>query len=347
MKLFAAAVVTAFALSQTAFAATTDMTETIAPKVVVITMFEPAGDVPGEAHFWIENENLTTRVSVPGLSQAYPDLLCNDDGLCLVTTSMGYANAASSISALVHADKLDLSHTYFLVAGIAGIDPADGTLGSAHWTRYAIDGGLQWIIDARQIPDDWPTGRFGIGTAGPGIKPDFDYDTQVFHLNDALVDKAYALSENVDMADSEQAQAYRAQYAEVAAKAAPAVGVCATVSTDNYWHGSLLNEAMNNWARLLTDGAANYCTSQMEDNATLTALRRGAHMSRVDMDRVAILRTASNFAQEPPGMTPTESLHADSGGYLPSLKNAHRVGSRLAHAIIDNWDAWKNGVPAP
>jgi hypothetical protein len=42
---------------------------------------------------------------------------------------------------------------------------------------------------------------------------------------------------------------------------------------DTYWHGSLIAEGMEEWTKVLTDGAANYCTTQMEDNATLTALR--------------------------------------------------------------------------
>jgi len=36
-------------------------------------------------------------VAVPGLSKAFPEVSCTDAGLCLMTTSMGYANAASSI----------------------------------------------------------------------------------------------------------------------------------------------------------------------------------------------------------------------------------------------------------
>ncbi|MBN9068827.1 MAG: purine nucleoside permease, partial [Rhizobiales bacterium] len=175
-------------------AAAQEKTGVITPKVLVVTMFEVPGDTPGEAQRWIENEKLTTRIAIPGLSKAFPDLLCNEEGLCLVTTSMGYANAASSISALVHSDRLDLSHSYILIAGIAGVDPADGTLGSAHWARYAIDGGLQWYIDPRQIPKEWSTGRLGIFSPTPKDKPKPDYGTEVFHLNEKLTQRAYDLS---------------------------------------------------------------------------------------------------------------------------------------------------------
>jgi purine nucleoside permease len=38
-------------------------------------------------------------------------------------------NAASSITAIVLSRKLDLTKTYFIISGIAGVDPALGTLG--------------------------------------------------------------------------------------------------------------------------------------------------------------------------------------------------------------------------
>jgi purine nucleoside permease len=346
LKPLVAACTLAASIAALAPAAAQEKAGAITPKVLVVTMFEVPGDTPGEAQRWIENEKLTTRIAIPGLSKAFPDLLCNEEGLCLVTTSMGYANAASSISALVHADRLDLSHSYILIAGIAGVDPADGTLGSAHWARYAIDGGLQWDIDARQIPKEWSTGRLGIFSPTPKDKPKPDYGTEVFHLNEKLTQRAFDLSKDVKLEDGDKAKEYRAHYPNAPANQPPAISICDTVSADTWWHGSLTSKAMNDWAKLMTDGAANYCTTQQEDNATLTALSRGADMGRIDMSRVALLRTASNFDQEYPGQTPDQSLHAQSGGFIPSVENAYLVGSRLTHAIVSDWASWKDGVPA-
>jgi purine nucleoside permease len=311
----------------------------LAPKVIVITMFK------GEAANWLKNEKLDQKLSVPGLSKAFPELACDERGLCLMTTSMGYANAASSISAVVLSDALDLSKTYFLIAGIAGVDPGQGTLGSAHWARYAIDGGLQWEIDGRSLPEGWPTGYFGIFAKKPGEKPKPDYGTEVIQLNAALAEKAYALSKDVELLDSDAAKAYRAHYPAPPANAPPAVSLCDTVSDDTWWHGKAISEAMAAWTKTLTDGAATYCTTQQEDNATLTALQRSAEMGRLDFNRVALLRAASNFDQEYPGETPTDSLAANSGGFVPSLVNAYRVGSKLTEAILSNWDQWKDGPP--
>src|SRR5208282_5283609 len=93
-----AAALVAAALSQPAAADSPP----VAPKVLVITMFG------GEAKPWLDGEALARKLAPPGLSKAYPDVACSDDGFCLMTTGMGYANAASSIAALVFGGELDL-----------------------------------------------------------------------------------------------------------------------------------------------------------------------------------------------------------------------------------------------
>jgi purine nucleoside permease len=311
----------------------------VAPKVLVVTMFG------GEAQPWLDGEALTRKLAPPGLSKAYPDVACSDDGLCLMTTGMGYANAASSIAAIVLSRKLDLTKTYFIVSGIAGVDPALGTLGSAHWARYAIDGGLQNEIDAREIPPGWSSGYLEIGAPAPGQNAEQHYGDQVYRLNEDLLQAAFGLTKNVELVDSDAAKAYRAKYTEPAATAPPQVSICDTISSDTWWFGDRLGEAMAAYAKLISDGGANPCTTQQEDNATLTALRRGADAGLLDFSRIAILRTAADFDREPPGQDVAESLTAHTGGFLPSVANAHRVGAKLAHAIVDDWATWSAGPP--
>jgi purine nucleoside permease len=310
-----------------------------APKVLVITMFA------GEAQPWLDGTSFPRRIAVPGLTKAFPDVACTDDGLCMTTTGMGYANAASSIAAIVLSRKLDLTKTYFIVAGIAGVSPALGTLGSALWARYAVDGGLQNEIDARQIPSGWSSGYLEIGAPAPGQKAEQHYGDQVYRLNEDLLQAALRLTKDVDLVDSDAAKAYRAKYAEPAATAPPQVSICDTISSDTWWFGDRLADAMAASARLITDGEANPCTTQQEDNATLTALRRGADAGLLDFNRIAILRTASDFDREPPGEGAAESLTAHTGGFLPSVANAHLVAARLARAIVDDWATWSAGPP--
>jgi purine nucleoside permease len=55
-----------------------------APKAIVISLFAP------EADPWIKNLSLVQTITVPGLSPDFPDLLCNADDVCLLTTGMGH-----------------------------------------------------------------------------------------------------------------------------------------------------------------------------------------------------------------------------------------------------------------
>src|SRR5262249_34814681 len=197
-------------------------------KVMIIAMFGPEGQV------WLDRLGPWRDVTVPGLSPDYPAVHCNRSNVCVVTTGMGHSNAAASITALVFSRMFDLSRTYFVVAGVGGIDPARGTLGSTAWARYLIEFGLQWEIDAREIPSGWTTGYLGIDTTSPTQKPALEYRTEVFKLNEALLSAAYAVSRGVPLADSAQAQAARAKFSYGPANQPPGVLQCDTVSDDTW-----------------------------------------------------------------------------------------------------------------
>ncbi len=309
--------------------------ETISPKVMVITMF---GE---EAKPWLEGEKFTQKLKLPGLSPEYPEVDCTAEGLCHMTTAMGFANAASAVTAMALSDKLDLTHTYFLIAGIAGVDPKHGTLGSAHWAKYAVDANLNHRIDIREAPEGWPTDFFGLGAEKPGEKPKWAAGTEVIELNGKLADYALAKTKGVELLDGDDAKEYRKHYTEKAATSAPMVTICDTASGDTYWHGTKLGEAMEQWSKLLTDGKAEYCTSQMEDNATLTSLKRAADAGKLDYDRIALLRTASNFDRQGKDQTAAQSLAAKSGGFPLATTNAYRVGKVYADSIIKDWKSWE------
>ena len=183
--------ITSCALCAATLVAGPALAEPIAPKVLVVTMFAE------ETAPWLEGRPADTRVTVAGLSKDFPDVACDAVGLCVMTTSMGYSNAATSVSAVIFSGAFDLTRTYFLVAGIAGVDPSDGTLGSALWARYVIDGGLRHEMDPSQIPSGWPNGMFGLGADAPGQKPTWGAGTEVYHLSDQLVDRALALTTNI------------------------------------------------------------------------------------------------------------------------------------------------------
>ena len=75
-----------------------------------------------------------------------------------MTTGEGEINAAASTLALVLSPEFNLTETYFLFAGVAGINPAVGTVNSVTFAQFAVQVGLQYEIDAREKPSNFSTG---------------------------------------------------------------------------------------------------------------------------------------------------------------------------------------------
>jgi len=316
-------------------------TPPIKPKVMLIAMFAP------EAQHWIERLELKQEVRVPGLSAEYPVIRCNSRDVCLLVTGMGQTNAAASTLALALSPKFDLRKSYFLVAGIAGINPKHGTLGTTAWAHYLVEFGTQWELDSRDAPKDWATGYLGINTKGPNEKPPLDYKTEVFELNPQLQAKAYALSHGVSLSESKESAAWRLKYPMAPANQPPVVTRCDTVAGNTWFSGTRLSERAEVWTRLLTDNKGEYCTTQQEDNSTYEALLRASREGLVDVQRVAVVRAGSDFDRPEPGGSEVENLleYADQGGFVPALENLYRTANPLVQEILKNWAVWEKGVP--
>ena len=312
-------------------------------KVMIVSMFGPEGAV------WLAHRDLGRAIAVPGLSPDYPAVHCGADGVCQVTTGMGYANAAATLAALLYSRQFDLRRTYWLVAGVAGIDPAAGTLGTATWARYLVDGGLQWELDARETPKDWPTGYLGINTRSPNEKPPLDYRSEVFKLNEPLLQRALALSRGVTLSDDPAARKARALYPAAPASQPPAVTQCDTVSSDTWFSGTRLSARAARWTKLLTDGQGSFCTSQQEDNAIYEVLQRATAAGLADDQRVAVLRSGSDFDRPPPGGSDAATLlnYQAEGGFTPAIANLYIAGNPLVEDIVTRWPQWQRAVPTP
>lgn len=326
--------------------------DVLRPHVVVVTMFEPGadtGDQPGEFQFWVEREKLTRVWSFP---QGYRDLRSNADGTVLgVVTGVGTARSAATIMALGLDPRFDLSRSYWLVAGIAGVDPNDAPLGAAVWAEWLVDGDLSHEIDAREMPAGWKTGYIPLRKKKPYEPPVDRSEGEAYRLNPALVEWAYQLTKDTPLADSEAMQRRRALYRGFPqAQRPPLVLKGDNLASMTYWHGRLLNQWANDWVKYYSDGAGNYVTTAMEDTGTLQSLTWLARAKRADVNRVLVLRTASNFDMQWPGGDAAESLSGEKLGpgysaYLPSLEAAHRVGSRVVHELVGNWARYADTPP--
>jgi purine nucleoside permease len=106
---------------------------------------------------------LAVNISLPGLSMLYPDVHCTADyAVCQVTAGESEINAASSLSAVVLSPRFDFTYTYFMIAGIAGVNPKVATLGSVAFARYSVQVALQYEFDAREMPANFTTGYLGM-----------------------------------------------------------------------------------------------------------------------------------------------------------------------------------------
>lgn len=320
-------------------------------RVVVVTMFEigaDTGDTPGEFQLWYERQHLTHRFPFAH----HHDLFMNDQtGVLAMVTGEGTANSASAVMELGMDPRFDLSHAYWVVAGIAGVDPEDASIGSAAWARYVVDSDLAHEIDSREIPSDWSTGRFPIGSGHPYDPPDAhpDIENQVFQLNSRLVDWAYQLTRGIDLGDSESLQRSRARYKGFPnAQKPPFVLEGDDLDGETFWHGKLMNHWANEWTKYWTHGAGNFVMTAMEDTGTLLSLTYLDRTGKVKKDRVLVLRTGSNYTMPPPGVTAAQNMQKENAGYSglgASVESAYKVGSAVVNEITNKWATYRDHPP--
>lgn len=292
------------------------------------------------------------NITIPGLSPLYPEIHCTSSGeVCQITLGEGEINAASSVSALIYASQFDLTETYFLVAGIAGINPHVATTGSVTFARYAVQLDLQYEFDARQIPSNASSGYYPQNSYYPDETAGIDYPgevygTEVFELNENLKERAMYLASLAVLNDSAGAAEYRSHYPYSPANQPPTVVACDTGTSNVYWSGSILGDAFSAYTKLLTNGSGTYCATQQEDNAICEVLLRGDLAGKADFSRLIIMRTASDFDRAPPDEDEVfHLLYADQEGFEPSIENIFIAGNEIVQDVLIYWDStYKEGL---
>jgi purine nucleoside permease len=312
-------------------------------------MFEQGadtGDTPGELQYWVERDHLDHVYPLPA---AYHDVRTNGDGELAIVTGQGTAHAAASIMALGLDPRFDLSHAYWLIAGIAGANPDRASLGSAVWANYIVDGDLAYEIDPREIPKDWPTGYLPLRKSKPYETPITPLPGQLYQINPELTQWAYSLTRNIPLADTEKLKDARSRFAQASARKPPQVLLGDEISSSTYWHGKLLNDWADQWMTYFTEGKGHFTTTAMEDTGTLESMRLLARAGKVDWQRILVLRTVSNYDQQWPGVDAATSLSAQRIGqysaYLPSLEAAYTVGHAVVAELIRNWPKYYDHPP--
>ncbi|MFK7913213.1 MAG: purine nucleoside permease [Pseudomonadales bacterium] len=319
-------------------------------KFVVVTMFEigeDEGDTAGEFQLWKARQQLTTRVPFP---HSFHDLFLNEEtGVLGMVTGIGTFKSATATMALGLDQRFDLSEAYWMVAGIAGIDPEDASIGSVAWSAYLVDGDLSHQIDAREKPEDWSTGYFARYTKKP-FDPDKPEPTgEMFLANENLRDWAYDLTKDMELPDFPSLDATRDLYTEHPnAQRPPFVLKGGHIAALTFWHGAIMNQWANDWVRYWSNGNTDFVTSAMEETGTFQAIEYLDNIDRVDRDRFMVLRGGSNYTMPPPGVTAAENLLAENEEYAgleASLESIYLVGTRVMDEILGNWDRYSKTIP--
>ncbi len=318
-------------------------------KVVIITMFEigeDTGDTAGEFQLWNERRELTEVFEFQG----HHDLHFNrDSGIMAMVTGIGTAKATASVMALGMDPRFDFRETYWMVAGIAGFDPEDASIGSAAWAEHVIDGDLAHEIDAREMPEDWPYGYFARYTKKPFDPAKPEPTGEMFTLNKGLTDWAYTLTKDIELPDFPDLEATRSLYTEHEnARKKPFVMKGDNLAAMTFWHGEILNNWANEWVDYWTNGEGEFVSSAMEDTGTYQSLLWLTKAGKADVDRLMVLRTASNYTMPPPGVSAADNLLAENehySGLVASLESAYVVGSEVIDTLLADWEHYAKHVP--
>lgn len=284
--------------------------------VLVLTAFGDVDEVEGDGELgrWLDGYEFDREVSVEGLPEP---VRVTEDGVGVTATGMGPNRAASAATACFASDVLDTSEAYVLNAGIAGISPEVGTVGSVVLADHVVS----W--DAKQRTSGGAASRWWFGPAH-AYEPDAD-----------LVAAARSVSEDVDLADPPAAREHRAAYEEPPASEPPGVTTGTTAAGADFWYGAELAEQVES----LVDAhdAGTYAVTECEGFGVAVACDRFDKL-----DRYLPVRAASNFDRQPAG-----DGHVDPTARVdePAIENAYRVGRAVAETVAADWERWRDGPP--
>ena len=326
-------------------------------RVVVVTTFEvgqDTGDVPGEFQNWVEQYPLNEILPFP---QGFRHLRYNaKDHVLGIVTGVGKAHAAASIMALGLDPRFDLSHAYWVLAGIAGIDPNLASVSSAVWANHIVDGDLAYELDAREVPADWPTGIIPYDRATPFETPAppavSENGVQEYHLNEGLVNWAYGLTRELVLPDDAKLQVARAGYPGLPnAQKPPFVLKGDTLTADRFWIGAKMADWARKWVPYYTGGQGVFATTAEEDTGYMQALTFLAQVHKVDLARALDLRTGSDFCMPPAGTSAVDFLKSEAKGdyaaYAEAIASAYQVGSPVVRELAQHWPLYQKTIPVP
>jgi purine nucleoside permease len=286
---------------------------------------------------YLEEYNFTTQYTGDLFEQVFA---CTADGtICKLACGQELVSA-SQITSLLLISGVDLTKTYVIISGTGGVNPKYGTAGGAAISTF----GIQWEWGDMFLGSDLPANFSGQYFSSYAQDAPYKYPstvgTEVYKLNEALVDRFYSIGSTVTYEDvPEASQELRATYIHDAAKQAPFLARCDTVSAQAYWHGDVAGENVEYYANVITTGKARPCNTNQDDTGRLVALFLGAVHEKIDFGRVAIIKAFSNFDRPPPQLTAYQSrFSVGEGATEPGLRNSWKTIVAVVNDVLENWE---------
>lgn len=140
---------------------------------------------------------------------------------------MGKVRSSSSMTAILADPRFDFSETYFVITGCAGYASQRGDRGFRVLGRLLVD---------YDLGHRWAAGEVPAGDPLFSLRKGYE-DVRVMKLNPELVARAFALTKDTPLGDSDVSRKYRSNYPQEQARRAPFVGVGTHVAADTFFHG--------------------------------------------------------------------------------------------------------------
>lgn len=149
-----------------------------------------------------------------------------------------------------------------MLTGIAGVNPKRATIGSVAVAKFAIQVDTQLEFDGREVPEAWGSGFVPMGAESPDAFPLITHGSEVFELNGELRDFALAAARKATLEDTPEAEKNRELWRRshdhpfLEATLKPRVITGDVLSSNTFWHGHFISEAMEKVAKVYTSGQA-------------------------------------------------------------------------------------------
>jgi len=119
--------------------------------------------------------------------------------------------------------------------------------------------------------------------------------------------------------------------------------------SSRFWYGAIANDHARRWVDYWTGGKGVFAMSAEEDSGIMQGLTQLAAAGRVKLDRVLVLRSASDYTVGPPGIAAAQFAEDEAKSGFPAigaaLENLYLTAAPVVRYLTDHWATTRDKVP--